>query len=51
MKVSDGLGILTAIIILAGVAVAIRQGGNTANILKTAGESFSGVIKAATGTA
>lgn len=51
MRASDALGVVTAIIILAGVAIAIRQGGNTANILKTAGESFSGVIKAATGNA
>lgn len=38
----------TAIVVLAIIAVAIINGGNTAKIFTAAGNAFSGSIKAAT---
>lgn len=44
-------GLLTAIVVLAGFAFAIANGGQTAGIIKTAGDSFGGLVKAATNPA
>lgn len=41
------VGLLLAIVILAGIAVAITNGSQTAQVLNGAGSSFSNVIKAA----
>lgn len=44
----DIIGVATAIVVLAGVSVAIANGGNTAKVIEAFGNSFGGVIKAAT---
>lgn len=44
----DFLGIGVAVLVLAGLTVAIVNGSNTANIIGQVGQSFSSVIKAAT---
>ena len=49
MVVKDAIGLLTGIVILAGIAYAIANGSNTAKIVGQAGDSFSGLIRAATG--
>ena len=49
MVVKEGIGLLTGIVILAGLAFAIANGSDTALVMKTAGDSFAGLIKAATG--
>lgn len=49
MLVKEGVGLLTAIVILAGLAFAIANGSDTAAIMKAGGDSFSGMIRAATG--
>ena len=46
--VRDIFGVATAVLVLAGITVAIVNGGETANIIGKVGESFSGVVKAAT---
>lgn len=48
MVVKDVAGIAVAIIVLAGISVALTQGTNTAAIIGKIGESFSSVVKAAT---
>lgn len=49
MIVKDAIGLLTGIVILAGLAYAIANGANTAKIVGAAGDSFAGLIRAATG--
>ena len=44
----DVIGVLTAIVILAGIAVAVASGSNTASVMTSAANGFSNVIKAAT---
>lgn len=49
MLVKEGVGVMTALIVLAGLAFAIANGGQTAKVLDAAGGSFGGLIRAATG--
>jgi hypothetical protein len=49
MIVKEGIGLLTGIVVLAGIAFAIANGSDTANVMKAAGDSFAGLIRAATG--
>lgn len=49
MLVKEGVGLMTAIVVLAGFAFAIANGSDTAQVLKSAGDSFGGLIRAATG--
>jgi hypothetical protein len=44
----DVVGVLVAIVVLAGIAVAVASGSNTANVMSSAADGFSNVIKAAT---
>lgn len=48
MEIRGIFGIMTTVLVLAGVSVAIINGDMTARILTAAGESFGGVVKAAT---
>lgn len=48
MRVSEVIAIPMAIIFLAGITVVIVNGGNTARVLQSAGDSFAGLIRAAT---
>lgn len=48
MDVREIVGVFTAVIVLAGLAVVVTNGGNTAAIFTSAGKSFAGVINAAT---
>jgi hypothetical protein len=47
MKTNELASVAVAVIVLAGLAVSVANGGNTAKILNAAGSSFSNVIKAA----
>lgn len=49
MVVREAVGLLTGIVVLAGLAFAIANGKDTAAIMKAAGDSFAGLIRAATG--
>ncbi len=49
MVVREAVGLLTGIVVLAGLAFAIANGSDTAAIMKAAGDSFAGLIRAATG--
>lgn len=49
MVVKEGIGLLTGVLVLAGLAFAIANGEDTARIMKAAGDSFAGLVKAATG--
>ena len=40
---------LCLVVVLAGLAFAIANGSDTALVMKTAGDSFAGLIRAATG--
>lgn len=51
MALRDIFGLATAFLVLAGIAFAITNDGKTANIVKTSGDSFGGLIKAATNPA
>lgn len=46
--IRDVIGVLTLIVVVAGVSAAIARGQNTAAIIGKFGESFAGVIRAAT---
>lgn len=48
MVLKDVIGIGTAVIILAGLSVAILNGGQTASIISASGTAFSGLITSAT---
>lgn len=48
MDVREIIGLLTGIIVLAGLSVAIVNGGNTAAVLSSAAGGFATVIGAAT---
>ena len=47
-NVSELIGVFAAIVVLAGVSVAIVNGGNTAKIITSFGDAFSKSISAAT---
>ncbi len=49
MIVKEGVGLLTGIVILAGLAFAIANGQETAKVMQAAGDSFGNLIRAATG--
>lgn len=49
MVVKDAFGLMTGIVVLAGIAFAIANGKETARIMSAAGDSFAGLIRAATG--
>lgn len=46
--VSEIIGLGAAIVTLAAIAIAIKNGGKTASIINAVGNSFSKSIKAAT---
>jgi hypothetical protein len=46
--VTEIIGLAGAIVVLAGISVAIINGGQTAKVVKSFGDAFSGSIKAAT---
>jgi hypothetical protein len=46
--ITEIIGLGAAIVLLAGVSVAIINGGNTAKVVTSIGNAFSGSIKAAT---
>lgn len=48
MVVKDIIGVAVAIVVLAGLSVAIINGGQTASVIKASGDSFAGLISAAT---
>jgi hypothetical protein len=48
MNTSEVIGLAAAIVALAGLSVAIIYGDKTASVIKAAGDSFSGAIRAAT---
>lgn len=48
MVLRETFGVATAIVVLAGIAFAIANGRETANVITAAGSSFAGLIKAAT---
>ncbi len=48
MVVRESIGVLTGVLILAGLAFAISRGSDTANVIKAAGASFAGLVRAAT---
>lgn len=48
MAARDVFGLLGAVLVLAGLSVAIVNGSGTAQVLGAAGNSFSTVIRAAT---
>lgn len=48
MATRDIFGLAGAIVLLAGLATVVIRGGQTAQILSAAGQSFATVIKAAT---
>lgn len=47
-NVQELVGILSAIVVLAGISVAIIYGANTAKVLQAGGGAFSDSIRAAT---
>lgn len=49
MVVKEAVGLLTGIVVLAGLAFAIANGRETARVVQAAGDSFAGLIRAATG--
>ena len=48
MYVKDIVGVLVAVVVLAGLSVAIINGGQTATIIEKSGAAFVGLINAAT---
>lgn len=47
MKTNELVSVVVAVIVLAGIAVAIVNGGQTAQVLKAGSDGFSQVIKTA----
>lgn len=47
-SVAELFGLLGSIVVLAGVSIAVVNGGNTAKVIGAAGSAFTGAIKAAT---
>lgn len=48
MNMSEIIGLGGAIVILAGVSVAIVNGGNTAKVIGAAGKAFNDALRTAT---
>jgi hypothetical protein len=48
LTIREGFGVLTAILVLAGVAMIVTNGGDVAKILSSGGQAFSGMVRAAT---
>lgn len=48
MVIRDVAGIITAVIVLAGITVSLRYGSETARVFDSASSGLSNVIKAAT---
>jgi len=48
MIVKESIGLLTGVLILAGIAFAISRGSDTANVIKAAGAAFAGLVNSAT---
>jgi hypothetical protein len=48
MAVREVFSLLTAIVVLAGIAVAITRGDQTAHVLDASANGFGNVIRAAT---
>lgn len=48
MNMRDLVGLGTAVLVLAGLSMAITRGGDVAKILEATGNSFSTVVRAAT---
>lgn len=48
MVMRDVVGIAVAIVVLAGLSVAIRNGKETAGVITAFGDAFTGTIRAAT---
>lgn len=48
MVVKDIIGVAIAIVVLAGLSVAIINGGKTAAVIKASGDAFTNLISAAT---
>ncbi|MHB8502638.1 MAG: hypothetical protein ACYDHE_17080 [Candidatus Acidiferrales bacterium] len=48
MVVKDVIGVVMGIIVLAGLSVAILNGGQTASVIAASGTAFTGLIGAAT---
>ncbi len=46
----DIIGVAMALIVVAGIMVAVKNGSGTANVLKASSDGFATDIKAATGT-
>lgn len=51
MIIEEGFGLLASVVVLAGIAYAIANGGKTASIISAGGDSFASIINAATGRA
>ena len=49
MQVNEVIGLLTAVIVLAGVSYAIFNGTQTAQILSASFGGFEGLVRSATG--
>lgn len=49
MELRDIIGLGTAVLVLAGITVAIVNGDKTARIIGTVGNSFANVVTSATG--
>ena len=49
MQVNEIVGLLTAVLVLAGVSYAIYNGTQTAQILKASFDGFGGLVSTATG--
>jgi hypothetical protein len=48
MDLTQGFGLLTSIVVLAGISVAIINGGNTAKIIGGGASGFADILRAAT---
>lgn len=48
MVMKDIIGVAVAIVVLAGLSVAIINGDRTAQVIKASGDSFANLIGAAT---
>lgn len=48
MSATEIIGLASSIVVLAGVSVAIVNGGNTAKVIGAAGKAFTDALTAAT---
>lgn len=49
MNASSIFALLGSTVVLAGVAVVVTNGGQSAQVFKSLGDSWSGILRAATG--